>query len=189
MENRFDDLIREITARRFPMCDWLLIKAQVAQESSFNPDAKSPVGALGLLQVMPSTGLDFGLSGTDLLDPEKNLTAGIGYLAAQYGHLAEILIHEERVKFALASYNAGRGYINKAMDLAYQFEFQTPMPAGHRGARPGNWQEWRYTSRMLMSPACAVNGRTPDWKQAMEYVEKIWAGYLEYRAAAHAGNG
>lgn len=181
-ENRFDDLIRNLTAALFPGCDWLLIKSQVCQESSFNLVAESPCGALGLLQVMPETGKEYGYTPDDLFLPVKGLTAGIKYLYAQYIHFPEIPDPIERLKFALASYNAGRGYINKAIELAYQFEFKEPIPAGHKGAKPGFWRNWGFTANMLKSPACSVDGKTPDWKQATEYVDKIWARYLKYKA-------
>lgn len=179
-ENGYDALIEQCTRRVFPACDWLLIKAQAAQESGFDPEAKSPCGAIGLMQVMPATAWQaFRLKEDDLLDPEENLLAGITYLRMQYEHLPEIPDHEERLKFSLASYNAGRGYINKALELAYESETGAPMPAGHIGAVPGDWRKWAHSKEKLKSPLCSVRGRTPDWKQAIGYVEKIWAGYLK----------
>lgn len=184
-ENRFDGLIKSFTEETFPSCDWRLIKAQVAQESGFDPNAKSPCGALGLLQLMPSTAWQvFQLTEKSLLDPEKNLSAGIRYLYMQYLHFPEIPEHEERLKFALASYNGGRGYINKALELAYEFEFNEPMPAGHNGAKPGNWQTWQYSKEKLKTSLCRVNRRTPDWKQIIGYIEKIWPRYLGHKNKA-----
>ncbi len=54
----------------------------------------------------------------ELYIPEKNLRAGIAYLYRQYYRFPEIPDPVERVKFALASYNGGRGYINAALSLA-----------------------------------------------------------------------
>lgn len=182
-KNRFDGLIQRLVAEIFPQCDWLLIKAQVAQESAFNPDAKSPVGAQGLMQLMPAT--DQAIDGDiDGFNPGGNLENGINYLREQYARLPEIPDYAERLKFALASYNCGRGYINKALELAYEFEFNTPMPVGHNGAKPGNWQRWDYAKEKLKSPLCKVNGRTPDWKQAIDYVSKIWALYQKNKPEA-----
>lgn len=181
-EDRYDGLIRELTLNLFPACDWLLIKAQVAQESSFDPNAESPCGALGLLQVMPATASQlFGLSKSDLLGPATNLDAGIRYLRIQYIRLPEIPSHDERLKFALASYNAGRGYINKALKLAYLAETGTPMPAGHKGAAPGKWQTWNFTKAFFNHPDCLVAGKHPDWRQVTEYVDRIWPRYERYK--------
>lgn len=180
-ETRFDPLIRKCTESIFPACDWRLIKAQVAQESNFDPNAKSPAGAQGLLQLMPLT--DKSLDGEiDGFDPEGNLIDGIGYLHIQYSRLLEISDHDERLKFALASYNCGRGYINKAIKMAYELEFSMPIPAGHKGARPGKWQIWEFSREMLKSPLCTVAGKRPDWKQVLDYVERIWERYNLYRS-------
>ena len=182
--SKFDISIQFFTKSLFPECDWLLIKAQVAQESAFDPNARSPVGACGLLQLMPATAKQgFGLDQEELFDPEKNLAAGIQYLKIQYAHFPEIASHEERLRFALASYNAGRGYINKALTLAYEFEHGEPMPHGHRGAKPGNWQMWEFSKEKLKSSLCRVNGKNPDWKQVTDYVEKIWNRYQLYKGA------
>ncbi len=184
-DSRYDSLIQQCTRRVFPDCAWTLIKAQCAQESGFDPEAKSPCGALGLMQIMPTTAWQvFRLKEDDLLDPEKNLTAGITYFRMQFEHLPEIPYHDERLKFSLAAYNCGRGYINKALELAYELECGTPMPAGHIGAVPGYWQTWEHSKETLKSALCRVNGRTPDWRQAIDYVEKIWGRYLKYRGDA-----
>lgn len=181
-DDRYDGLIRGIANKQFPECDWLLIKAQVAQESSFDPNAKSPCGALGLLQLMPATARQvFELSESDLLVPEQNLDAGIEYLRIQFMHFFEIPDRAERLKFALASYNAGRGYVNKALELAYLSETGTPMPAGHKGAAPGKWQTWNFTKTFFKHPDCVVAGKHPDWKQVTEYVDKIWPRYERYK--------
>lgn len=173
--DRFDSLIQYHVNKIFPECDWKLIKAQMIRESGADPDAVSPVGAKGLLQLMPDTARDLGL--TVSFNIESNLKAGIRYLRTQYAHFPEIPGHEEKLKFALASYNGGRGYVNKALGLAYQFEFNEPMPKGHKGAKYGRWQRWEYSKEKLKSSLCIVNGKRPDWKQMIEYVERIWTGY------------
>jgi membrane-bound lytic murein transglycosylase F len=58
--------------------DWRLIVAQIYQESRFDPDARSPMGATGLMQLMPRTGEQVGV--TNLSNPEKNVLGGIRYL-------------------------------------------------------------------------------------------------------------
>lgn len=79
--------------------DGLLMAAIIEAESGFSPDAVSPKGAVGLMQLLPSTG---GLYGTpDLLDPSTNLDAGARYLSWL---LREFDGDLER---ALAAYNAG----------------------------------------------------------------------------------
>lgn len=86
------------TARKHNV-DGLLVAAIIEAESGFTPDAVSPKGAVGLMQLLPSTG---GLYGTpDLADPSKNLEAGTRYLSRL---LREFDGDLER---AVAAYNAG----------------------------------------------------------------------------------
>ncbi len=78
--------------------DPLLVEAVVAAESNFQWDAVSPAGAQGLMQLMPGTASDMGVS--DPFDPEQNIRGGTRYLALM---LAEFNDTEK----ALAAYNAG----------------------------------------------------------------------------------
>lgn len=171
MTNRYDDIIKRWAKERgFP---WQLIKAQVRQESAFDPDAVSHCGAIGLMQVMPYTGREIGFSEEDLRDPEKSIEAGTLYLKIQYDHFPEIPDTTERLKFSLGAYNGGRGYINRALSLA-------------RNTRSKNWHEWEIASSFLSSPHCFVINRKkgkrlfPDYKQILDYVDRIWNYYQDY---------
>ena len=106
--DRWDSLIQYWTEKNWPDVDWRLIKCQVRRESAFNPQAVSPCGAIGLMQIMPATGQYLGVSREKLFNPETNLKAGIAYLRQQYDRFPEITEQQERLKFALASYNGGR---------------------------------------------------------------------------------
>jgi membrane-bound lytic murein transglycosylase MltF len=180
--NRWDSLIRYWTSKLWPKQHWRLIKAQVLQESAMDPKAQSPAGAMGLLQLMPQTARELGC--TDPLDPEQNLSAGITYLSEQYRRFPEIPDETERVWFALASYNGGRGYVNQAIALAYEAEHGVKIPAGHIGGRPGRWTTWDFTGPFLADERCQVNGRRPDHRQMLEYVERISATWQRLIASA-----
>ncbi len=58
--------------------DWLLLASQAYQESRFDPNARSHTGALGLMQLLPSTAKDMGFN--DIRTPEDNVHAGAKYL-------------------------------------------------------------------------------------------------------------
>jgi len=94
------------TARRVGVSE-ALVKSIVKAESAFNPDAVSGKGALGLMQVMPSTAQEMGL---DASEPAQNLEAGTRYLKwllARYGK------KKNGMAKAIAAYNAGPGAVDK----------------------------------------------------------------------------
>jgi Transglycosylase SLT domain len=75
-----------------------LLHALVIIESAYNTRAVSPVGAMGLTQLMPGTARELGVS--NAFDTEQNLRAGARYLAIQIGRFSDI-------RLALAAYNSG----------------------------------------------------------------------------------
>lgn len=93
--------------------DWLLMAAQGYQESQLNQAAKSKVGAIGVMQVMPATGKELGVG--NIAEVEPNINAGIKYMRwmidQYYGK--EPMINLDKALFAFASYNAGAGRISK----------------------------------------------------------------------------
>lgn len=110
--------------------DWRLIAAQCYQESAFDPNARSYVGAQGLMQLMPSTARELGLSPEEVFLPERNVDAGARYIARLTRIFSDIRQPEERIKFVLASYNGGSFHIRDAMALAKKY-----------GHNPQRWDE------------------------------------------------
>ncbi|MNB87957.1 Membrane-bound lytic murein transglycosylase F precursor [compost metagenome] len=93
--------------------DWLLMAAQGYQESQLNQAAKSKVGAIGVMQVMPATGKELGVG--NIAEVEPNINAGIKYMRwmiDQY-YDKEPMTKLDKALFAFASYNAGAGRISK----------------------------------------------------------------------------
>ena len=84
-----------------------VVAAVVRAESAFNPRAVSRKGACGLMQIMPATGQRFGLSRRELFEPQKNIDAGVRYLAL----LAERF--QDELPLVLAAYNAGEGSVDR----------------------------------------------------------------------------
>lgn len=112
----YDNEIQRAVAEFLPSVDWRITKAQFWQESRFNPRATSPVGAMGIAQIMPGTWDRFGAG--DPYDAHDSIWAGVKCMANLMGQWSRPRPHMDRVCLALASYNAGLGHILKAQKLA-----------------------------------------------------------------------
>ncbi len=115
----YDKLVKH-SAREYEF-DWRLIVAQMWQESSFNPKAESPVGAQGLLQVMPRTAEEVGYP-PPLFEPERGIQAGVKYLNWIRDRFPGDVSLENRLWFSLAAYNAGIGHLYDAQRLAKKLD-------------------------------------------------------------------
>ncbi len=85
--------------------DPALVAAMITQESGGNPEAVSPAGARGLMQLMPATARMLGVA--DTFDPQQNVSGGVRYIS----QLLERFGGDE--KLALAAYNAGPGTVDR----------------------------------------------------------------------------
>ena len=99
----FGDLIHQ-KAQKYDV-DPSLVAAVVETESRFHQGAKSPVGAQGLMQLMPRTGRWLGAK--NLYDPEQNVDAGVRYLKYLQSRF------DGNLKKAIAAYNAGEGNVQR----------------------------------------------------------------------------
>ena len=84
-----------------------LVKAVMAAESGFNSSAISPKNAMGLMQVIPPTAARYGVSAEQLMNPERNIYAGVRYLR----DLSRMF--QGRPDLIIAAYNAGEGAVYK----------------------------------------------------------------------------
>lgn len=153
--------------------DWLLLAAQVYRESKFDANAESWAGAIGLMQVMPRTGKEYGV--TNLRDPRQNIYAGwhhISWLQKQWSNKIED--DEERLKFVLASYNVGLGHLQDAVRLTEKYG--------------GDTQSWSDVSKYLLrkSRARYFNDPVVEYgycrgSEPIEYVVEILDIYQNYK--------
>ncbi|MFN3650227.1 MAG: transglycosylase SLT domain-containing protein [Armatimonadota bacterium] len=112
--------------------DWRLLASLAYQESRFKPAVRSWAGAAGLLQLMPATAREFGCR--DRNDPVQNVQGGVRFLQ-WLQEFWENRIHdeEERLKFIIASYNAGPGHVEDARRLTKKY-----------GDDPDRWADVAY---------------------------------------------
>jgi membrane-bound lytic murein transglycosylase MltF len=144
--------------------DWLLMAAQGYQESQLNQAVKSPVGAIGVMQVMPKTGQELGVG--NIRQTEPNIHAGVKYMRMMidqyYGK--EPMTTLDKALFAFASYNAGPGRIA-----------QLRKEAAKRGLDPNVWfHNVEYVA------AEKVGAET------VTYVSNIYKYYIAYRLIMEA---
>ncbi len=99
----YDDLIVEHARLNGVRTD--LVRAVMQVESAFNPSARSPKGAMGLMQLMPETARVYGVSNP--YNPVENVRAGVKYFRALLDR------YEGNEELALAAYNAGPGAVDK----------------------------------------------------------------------------
>lgn len=153
--------------------DWLLLAAQVFKESKFDADAESWAGAVGLMQVMPRTGNEYGIQ--NLYDPEDNIYAAtrhIKWLQRQWNK--ELQDDKERLKFVLASYNVGLGHVQDAVRLTKKYG--------------GDTSKWSDVSVYLLKKANAQFFNDPVVEygycrgtEPVNYVKEIFDTYQNYK--------
>ena len=97
----YHEIVRRAAARY--RVEHRLVMAIIASESGGNPEALSPAGAIGLMQLMPETAERLGV---DPWDPEQNVDGAVRYLASQLSTF-------KSVDLSLVAYNAGPGFAEK----------------------------------------------------------------------------
>jgi len=101
--------------------DWRLLASLIYQESRFHPEARSWVGAYGLMQLMPHNAEKYGVD--SLSSPEEHIEAGVKFIKLlDKQFIDKIEDTDERTKFVLASYNAGIAHVYDARRLAEKFD-------------------------------------------------------------------
>jgi len=180
MGNQDFDTIFEIAVQKhfpelletFGKLGWLWVKSQAITESGLDPSAVSPVGAAGVMQIMPATARYLGIE-HEVFDAEANINAGVRYLAEQWAHLQELPHNTDRLFASFASYNGGRGYVNEALKLGRVLCSQ-PKDFNvwcTKGRRRGLWQCWVVIARLL--ERVELRGIRPDHSQMTDYVSRI----------------
>lgn len=115
----YDDLFRKHSKNIG--WDWQLIASISYQESRFNPDVVSWAGAEGLMGIMPNTAKALGVTPHELKNPETGIRTGIDCLRRFRQGFNNITDPLEKIKFTLASYNAGIGHVYDAQRLAEKY--------------------------------------------------------------------
>ncbi|MBR1476065.1 MAG: transglycosylase SLT domain-containing protein [Muribaculaceae bacterium] len=156
--------------------DWRLLAAVSYTESAFDRTVVSWAGARGIMQLMPNTAKAYGLDMDQITDPELNIRAAvacIGDLQRMFKPL--VADTTERVKFILASYNAGAGHVIDAMELARKYEKEPEV-------WDGNVEEtilWKQNPQFYNDSVCRFGYFRG--KQTVAYVAHVEQQYLYYK--------
>ena len=138
-----------------------LLKAMAKAESDFDPNCVSSAGAIGIMQLMPDTAANLGV--TDPYDPKQNIMGGADYISQQ---LARFSAYPNGVELAIAAYNAGPGAVIRA---GYQIPQNGETPAyvqnvlgylGEGTVMPGITQTDPSVSKVLLKSIVEQKGST-----------------------------
>ncbi|MHC4325927.1 MAG: MltF family protein [Planctomycetota bacterium] len=141
--------------------DWLLIAAQGYQESGLNYSARSKSGAVGIMQLLPSTASDRAVNIPNIYKLENNIHAGVKYMAYLRNTFfeSEQIAPDARIHFSLAAYNAGPGRVRQFRRRAKQ-----------NGLDPDKWfDNVEYAAAEIVGP------------ETVRYVENIHKYYVAYK--------
>ena len=117
--SHFDHLFKKYAAEIG--WDWRLIASLAYNESNFDTTAVSWIGAKGLMQLMPKTARALGVPEGKEQNAEESVKAATKYLAQLGRSFSKVTDPNEKIKFILASYNAGIGHVFDAMALAEKY--------------------------------------------------------------------
>ena len=106
---KYEELFKKYTT---PEVNWALLAAVSYQESHWNPKAKSPTGVRGMMMLTRSTAKSLGIK--NRLDVTQSVKGGAKYLSKLINRLPNSIAEDEKIWFALASYNIGYGHLMDA---------------------------------------------------------------------------
>ena len=173
--SEYDEIFKEV-GEKYEL-DWLLLAAIANTESRFQADAKSPVGARGLMQVMPHVARNMGYTKKELYDARTNVEVAAQLLIENKTmlRLPDSFDEEEALKFLLACYNAGYSRIDDARDVAIYYE-----------ADADSWSIVGLFLSWLSDPEFyeldfVESGAFYGSQETLDYVERVTDTYREYR--------
>jgi len=174
--SRYSPFIKEAAKKN--KFDWRLIAAQIYQESHLNPWARSRAGAIGLMQLLPTTARSLGVK--DIYNPVENINGGVKHLKNLFDQF-DSASGEDRMLISLAAYNIGQGHISDARNLAIKMKLNPDLWASLEKTLP----LLRYKKYYKNSKYGYCRGTEPIQyiKQIMTYYDILKRQGIEYGTA------
>lgn len=166
----YDELIKKYS--KTLKWDWRLVASQIYQESKFDPRVSSWAQASGLMQLMPKTAEELGV--TNRADPKQSIKGGTKYLNQLWKNFEQVSDSIQRIKFTLASYNCGLYHVIDAQNLAKK-----------RGLNTNIWDN--HVEDIILELSLPKNYNDPVVKygyvrglEPYNYVHQIFERYQHY---------
>lgn len=145
----------------------------IYQESRFDQKNKAWTGAGGLMQLMPATAKELGVTNID--DPKDNIRGGTTYLKKLYKRFDKVNDSIQRIKFTMAAYNCGLGHVRDAQRLAESL-----------GKNPARWDDHVEESILKLRQRKYFSRREVRYglvrgSEPYNYVRDIFRRYSHYR--------
>ena len=171
----YDDIFRRV-ARRHHL-DWRLLSAIAYCESRFNPQAQSPRGAVGIMQVMPHIARHWDVMEDELLDPAINIDVACRLYKSMQKQLrlSKEVSEYDRAAFTIASYNCGASRVTDARNLAEYYDEQK--------------NDWQTVSEYMLllseeefyNHEAVIAGRFKEPHITIAYTNKVLKRYEYYK--------
>lgn len=171
----YDDIFRRV-ARRHHL-DWRLLSAIAYCESRFNPQAQSPRGAVGIMQVMPHIARHWDVMADELLDPAINIDVACRLYKSMQKQLrlSKEVSEYDRAAFTIASYNCGASRVTDARNLAEYYDEQK--------------NDWQTVSEYMLllseeefyNHEAVIAGRFKEPHITIAYTNKVLKRYEYYK--------
>lgn len=170
--SNYDDLFKSSGKKHG--VDWQLLAAISYTESRFNPYIEGFGGSYGMMQFMPNTGPRYGVYPDS--PPSVQIEGGAKKVAADLKNWSMIPDEDQRIKFALASYNSGRGHVEDARRLAIKYGLNGNIWDDHVEKMLFNLSKQEYYRDEVVKSGAAKGGQTNN------YVKKVFARYKEWKS-------
>jgi membrane-bound lytic murein transglycosylase F len=169
--SKFDPIFKKIASKY--NFDWRLLASVAYQESKFNPYVKGFGGAFGMMQFIPSTARKFGINPSS--PPETQINAGMKKISRDIASWQSIPDKNQREKFALGTYNAGRSHIEDAQRLAMKYGLNHLIWDENVEIMVLNLSKSRYYRDPVVRNGALKNART------YHYVRSVYQRYEEWK--------